>query len=782
MKTQKRLLSALLAVCVFLSLLPGHALAAGDEVPSPSQVYAAMIDLKDNDPKFAQGAPWTDEANEYRNWKGGPIDGKIIWATGCVAFAFEVSDIAFGSLPARKFSAGQFKYADVRVGDILRVNNDTHTVIVLQTGEDGLVLAEGNLSGRVHWGRAMSVAEFERDVTTYITRYPEGYVSPDDETADEEIDGGSFGGGLTWKLTKAGTLTVSGSGPMPDYDGPSASQPWNTYADKIRKIVIGDGVTKIGKAAFYGSQAITLRIADSVTEIGSSAFYGSLIVSVTIPGSVRTVGSDAFRGCPNLASVTALEGVEIIGERAFQGCINLTSADLPSTIKSLGAGAFYDCETLAFVTFAPDNNNTVEIGENLFARCWVLRPVTLPERIDRISKEMFQNCYMMFTGIEIPQGVKIIGDSAFASCGAMSVVIIPDSVTDIETAAFQQTGLTDIYYKGTQAQWKAIWKSNSSGLPGDVNIHYHYTDGGDVTPTATPTAAPVPTSAPTATPAPSATPGPAGGPSKTPSPTGAPTAAPTPAPTNTPVPMPAPDNSPSPSPGTDDTVATVTLPGGGKATTIKSADGGIKIITENAQGKTTANISIPGDPGPAKAFSDVHSGDWYKSAVDAVTSLGLFSGTSAVNFSPNTAMTRGMIVTVLYQLSGKVDYGVGSGAFDDVASGAWYTDAVEWARAANVAAGIGNNRFDPNGSVTREQLVTMLYRYAELIGKDSGNRKDISSFPDSGQVSSYAQDAVSWAVAEGFVQGRGRYLAPRGNATRAEAATILNQFVSYLKR
>lgn len=758
MKTKKRLLSLLLAVWVFLSLPPSHALAADDEIPSPSQVYADMIDLKNNDPRFAEGAAWTDEDNEYRNWKGGPIDGKIIWATGCVAFAFEVSDIAFGSLPARKFSAGQFEFANVKAGDILRVNNDTHTAIVLQTGDDGLVLAEGNFNGKVHWGRAMSVTEFERDVATYITRYPEGYVSPDDETADEEIYGGGFGIGLTWKLTKAGTLTISGSGPMPDYDGPSAGQPWNIYADKIRKIVIGDGVTKIGKAAFYGSQAITLRIADSITEIGGSAFYGSSIISVTIPGSVKTVGSDAFRSCSNLTSAAALEGVEAIGERAFQGCINLTSADLPSTIKSLGAGAFYDCETLAFVTFAPGNKNTVEIGDELFARCWTLFPTTLPERINKISKGMFQNCYVMFTGIEIPQGVKTIGDSAFASCSAMSVIIIPDSVTDIETAAFQQTGLTDIYYKGTQAQWKEIWKSNSSGLPRGVNIHYNYIDGDDPAPAGTPTATPVPTSAPTDTPAPSAAPGP----------TSAPTAVPAPAPTNT--------------PDIGGTATTVTLPDGSRATTIKSANGGIKIIAENAQGITTANISIPGVPGPAKSFSDVHNDDWYKKDVDTMTSLGLFSGTSAVNFSPNAAMTRGMFAAVLYQLSGKVDYGVGSGVFGDVAPGTWYTDAVEWAQAASVAAGTGSNNFDPNGGVTREQLVTMLCRYAELIGRDIGNRKDISSFPDSGKVSSYARDAMSWAVAEGFVQGRGKYLAPQGNATRAEAAAILSQFASYLKK
>lgn len=772
MKAKKRLLSALLAVCMLMSMLPSHVLAAGDEVPSPSQVYADMIDLKNNNPKFAEGATWTDETNEYRNWKGGLIDGKIIWATGCVAFAFEVSDIVFGSLPARKFSAGQFKFADVKAGDILRVNNDTHTVIVLQTGEDGLVLAEGNLNGKVHWGRAMSVAEFERDVSTCITRYPEGYVSPDDETADEEIDGGGFGSGLTWKLTKAGTLTISGSGPMPDYDGPSAGQPWNVYADKIRKIVIVDGVTRIGKAAFYGSQAITLRIADNVTEIGNNAFYGSSIISVTIPGRVKNVGSDAFRSCPNLISATALEGVETIGERAFQGSIKLTSADLPSTIKSLGAGAFYDCETLEFVTFAPGNKNIVEIGDDLFARCWALFPITLPERINRISKGMFQNCFMMFTGIEIPQGVKIIGDSAFASCSAMTAVIIPDSVTDIETAAFQQTGLTDIYYKGTQAQWKGIWKSNSSGLPSNVNIHYIYTDDGDAAPTGTPTTTPVPTSAPTGTPAPITTP----------DPTGAPTAVPTPAPVNTPTPVPTPDNIPSPSPDTDDTVTTVTLPDGSRSTTVRSVNGGIKIITENAQEIITANISIPGDPGPAKSFSDVRGNAWYKKDVDTVASLGLFSGTSPANFSPEATMTRGMLATVVYRLSGKVDYGVGSGTFGDVAPNTWYTDAVEWAQATSIVVGIGNNNFNPNGDVTREQLVTMLYRYAKLIGKDSENSKDISSFPDSGKVSSYAQDAMSWAVAEGFVQGRGDYLAPRDNVTRAEAAALQNRFVSYLKR
>ena len=145
-------------------------------------------------------------------------------------------------------------------------------------------------------------------------------------------------------------------------------------------------------------------------------------------------------------------------------------------------------------------------------------------------------------------------------------------------------------------------------------------------------------------------------------------------------------------------------------------------------------------------------------------------------------MTRGMLATVLHRLSGTVGYGLGTGNFPDVASGTWYKDAVDWAQATGVVTGTGNG-FEPNKDITREQLVTMLYRYAQLIGADDGTSANIAGFADSGSVSGYAQDAMRWAVAQGFVSGVGNNrLDPTGKATRAQVAAILTRFTDYLLR
>lgn len=459
------------------------------KIPAPQEVYAAMIALKDQD-GYKEGTTWTDDepysdAAGYYHWKGGTINGTNIVAVGCVAFAFILSDTAFGSLPARMYAAGDFTFEDVKVGDILRVNTDTHTVIVLEVSDTGVIVAEGNLSGEVHWGRAISKDEVMRDTSHYITRYPEGYVSPDDPAADETLACGTLDTGLTWNLTNAGTLTISGSGAMPtDFSGPS-EQPWNAYSSQIRKIIIEEGVTGIGPSAFYGNGALSVEIPNSVEAIGNNAFYGCSLIDVSIPSGVKMIGNDAFRQCPNLTSVTVSEGVETIGERAFRGCEKLASVQLPASVTEMGAGAFYDCTALLSVTFA-SGSSKVTMGEDLFARCWRLLDVTLPENMDCVSARMFQNCYLALYSVSIPQGATKIGDSAFSSCSALTALTIPDSVTDIETGAFSNcNSLKDIYFTGTEAQWKNIWKAmNVTEALANVTIHYEYnsapdTDDGD---------------------------------------------------------------------------------------------------------------------------------------------------------------------------------------------------------------------------------------------------------------------------------------------------------------
>lgn len=432
---------------------PPAALADEAICPTYEEAYNSMIALKE---KYPEGMTWTNFTPYGRDgkegtywWNGGKVKGAS-GGVGCAAFAFILSDAAFGSLPARTIDSGGFVFDDVKVGDILRVNN-SHFVIVLQKGAGGVTVAEGNYNKSVHWGRAMSTAEVTA-ANFLVTRYPENFVPADDPSANETVQSGTEGS-LTWSLTKAGTLTISGNGKMPDFSSDSYIPSWNACNDAINTIVVEDGVTSIGDYAFYESEALSVYIPDSVERIGQSAFYKSAIVSITIPGSVKTIGSNAFYLCPNLTSVTVSEGVTTIDEEAFRGCTALEYIDFPASVTSVGAGAFMSCKEMTRVRFMP-SNHTVTMGDNLFSQCWYLTDVTLPQTLDRISAGMFQSCSSL-SSIYIPADVSAIGNLAFTQCTRL-----------------QYDG---IYFGGSETTWNSI--GGKAALltlkPYDVNVEFN---------------------------------------------------------------------------------------------------------------------------------------------------------------------------------------------------------------------------------------------------------------------------------------------------------------------
>ena len=182
-------------------------------------------------------------------------------------------------------------------------------------------------------------------------------------------------------------------------------------------------------------------------------------------------------------------------------------------------------------------------------------------------------------------------------------------------------------------------------------------------------------------------------------------------------------------------------------------------------------------------FTDVPAGSWYYGAAAYAYNNGLFAGTTATTFAPDMTMTRAMLVSVLWRLAGE-PAPKGTNTFDDVPDGTWYTDAVTWAAENGVVAGIGNGRFDPDGSVTREQTAVILFNYAQSKGYDVSARADLSAFPDAGSVSDWAQSALAWANASGLISGAVRgtqtILDPQGSASRAQVAMILMGYVEHV--
>ena len=206
----------------------------------------------------------------------------------------------------------------------------------------------------------------------------------------------------------------------------------------------------------------------------------------------------------------------------------------------------------------------------------------------------------------------------------------------------------------------------------------------------------------------------------------------------------------------------------------ENADGTYTFTMPNGQVTVKATFVETEEPAPAMPFTDVKEGDWFYDEVLYVYENGLMNGVGDNRFAPNSATTRGMLVTILYRLEGEPDV-TGEAGFSDVGD-TWYTDAVIWAAANDIVNGIGDNQFGPENTLTREQLVTMLYRYAQNKGYDVTASADLSGYPDAGQIQSWAQEAMTWAVAEGIVEGMDGNLNPAGSATRAQIATILMRF------
>ena len=271
---------------------------------------------------------------------------------------------------------------------------------------------------------------------------------------------------------------------------------------------IPEGVEKIGAIAFYGCTGLTsVTIPDSVASIEEGAFgICNGLTSVTIPDSVTNIGASAFAECTGLTSVTIGNGVTTIGDDAFRKCTGLTNVTIPDSVTGIGSDAFSDCTGLTSVTI-PDS---VEfLGSGVFSRCISLTSITvdknnenyssrdgvlfnkdqttliqypagnqrdtyiIPDSVKSIGEYAFSGCTGL-TSITIPDSVTSIGIDAFDGCTGLTSITIPDSVTNIGGAAFYGCkGLTDVYYSGTEAEWKKISIDVLNDELKNATIHYN---------------------------------------------------------------------------------------------------------------------------------------------------------------------------------------------------------------------------------------------------------------------------------------------------------------------
>ena len=338
-----------------------------------------------------------------------------------------------------------------------------------------------------------------------------GSVSAAEPTIVDSGNCGKDGSNVTWTLDSAGLLTISGTGEMADYESKTDSAsgeeittaPWGNQA---KTAVIGDGVTGIGAAAFYGCSGLTsVTMGSNVTSIGESAFRGCTgLTGIVLPGSVTGIGEYAFSNCESLTAIEIPAGVTTLGNSAFFGCDNLKEVrynaraaanltGLSGAFRSAGASVggvkvifgesvekipsnlFCNCESLTSVTIG---SNVTSIGDNAFLGCKGLveinynaraaectedsfgsgdgLKVTFGDSVERIPDYIFQDCPGL-TSVTIGSSATTIGHYAFNRCTGLTSIKIPESLTNIGYMVFSGcTSLADVYYGGSERQWNAI--------------------------------------------------------------------------------------------------------------------------------------------------------------------------------------------------------------------------------------------------------------------------------------------------------------------------------------
>lgn len=227
----------------------------------------------------------------------------------------------------------------------------------------------------------------------------------------------------------------------------------------------------------------------------------------------------------------------------------------------------------------------------------------------------------------------------------------------------------------------------------------------------------------------------------------------------------------------------LTVTTGGKEVEVKdNGDGTYTFKMPSADAKIVVTFAEdpdwePEPEEPAMPFTDVNDNDWFYDVVLYAYDNGLMTGVSATEFAPNQTTTRGMIVSMLARLEGVTN--AEDAGFADVAENDWYATAVNWAASVGVVNGYEDDTFRPNAPITREQMAAILYNYADYKGYDVSARADLSDYADAASISSWAEDVLAWANAEGLINGMtATTIDPQGATTRAQTAAMFERFLT----
>ena len=558
----------------------------------------------------------------------------------------------------------------------------------------------------------------------------------------------------------------------------------------IRQLTVPQTVTKIGDSAFAGCTQLTaITLPDGLRELGRGAFSGcTALTGVALPDSLTALGYGAFANCTALTAVEFPAGIAPASWRSGSGmlknCTSLRSVKLPGTVPSLDDDFFAGCTALEQIVL-PDS--VTKIGSNLFNGCTALTDVTLSTNLQAIPANTFYGCASL-QKLVAPYAVTKIGKNAFANCTSLTSLTLLRNVTEAASDALSYPEQVTVYgVKGTYAETYAASVGASFAaidrpatavfLPKSVTLKVG--GSGRFLPSLDPidcTDELVWSSSDASVAAVSA------------------------------------DGTVT---GRKDGSAVITVTAGsvsarcevavGTPAHVHSYTAVVTAPTCAVQGYTTYTCScgeyyyddyVPalghsyvdgvctrcGATRPETRFVDVKPGSWYYESIVYAVSNGLMNGVGDSKFEPEEGMTRAMLVTVLWRYEGSPKQRPST--FSDVRRGQWYSEAVSWAAKNGIVTGVGDNKFEPDTQITREQIATILYRYAQKKRADTSARGSLSAFPDNGKVNGWAKTALQWCVGEGLIGGTNEngkvYLDPQGTATRAQVATILMRYIEKL--
>lgn len=542
----------------------------------------------------------------------------------------------------------------------------------------------------------------------------------------------------------------------------------------LNKVSLPDGMKEINDNNIfsYCNALYSLELPKDLELIcGSWNFAYTSIEKLVLPSALQEIqGATNFYACEKLSEVLLPDGLRILGDGSFGSCTSLKRIQLPASLARLNSRTFSGCSELRHIEI-PEKVTSIENG--CFAGCENLKELELPVELQTIGDYCFEGCNGL-EAIKLPLGLQSIGSYAFA-CTGIRELSVPQTVTSwgdcpIGVAEGDRGYVPDtnqtyvIYFAGDLPEWEGVY-----GLPNMTNL-YCYFPGDNTTWTENlrylmdgpaffrvhwlATDVTLPESVELIA-----------GFGKQLTAQVRPVDDPNLALTWT---------------SSDETVVQVDETG--MCTGIAP---GTAVITASAGGGAySAQCQVTVLENSAPHYEDVPESAWYYEAVQYTSAHGLFQGMTETKFGPNLTMTRGMLVTVLYRMEGEPAVEGQTHPFTDVDASRYYGDAITWAANSGVVNGMTDTRFAPEAAVTREQMVTILYRYAKLKGADVTAKGELESFPDHDQVKPYARDAFSWAVGAGIIQGDSNgsvaTLSPRNSATRAQVAAVLMRYLEQL--